>query len=645
MSVPFLGDYNTIETVKIPFNTFSSNDPSASVTVTDLIAGDVEIHKDGNTTQRTSDNGVTVAIDFDSVTGNHIISIDLSDNSDAGFYSAGSRYQIRLEGITVDGATLNVWIGTFSIGCSLRPVTNGRTIAVNGSGAVTAGTVGDKTGYSLTQAFPTNFADLSITGTTGLIDITQTAANKIWSSTTRTLTAFSTALALSVWNVLESAIVTGSSIGLKVKNNLDVVLSSRSSHTASAIWAVGTRLLTAGTNIVLAKGTGITGFNDFDASATPVELLTTGGTAGKNAEEIVDDFWDELLTGATHNINNSAGKRLRQIQVGAYNGFVWIDTVDGIAGDVPNENGTIDNPVSNIADATTLAVSLNLKRLSLAPGSSIILTQAYTNYIFSGHGWTLDLGGQDISDSIIMGAGVSGTSVGSDTHYVNCDFGTVLLSSAHAHGCAFIGPITLGSSGDYFFVNCYSAVAGISAPIFDFDAIAGSTNVNLRHYSGGVDVRNMGQVGTDNMSLEGAGQLIMNVNCIGGTVAIRGNFTLTNNGATTISDAARFDGDVNIKSIDTSTQAATNLKNAAETILTGTVDDTTFTPTTTQFEVSDITEATTDHMNGRILTWNTGSLAKQQTDITGYELANSKGKFTVTGMTEAPINGDTFTIT
>ena len=143
----YFGDYDTTETVIIPFNTFSSNDPSASVTVTDLAASDVEIHKDGGTTQRASDNGVTVSIDFDSVTGNHIVSIDLSDNSDAGFYAAGSRYQVRLEGITVDGATLNVWIGTFSIGCTLRPTTAGRTLDVESGGCagIDWGDVANKT--------------------------------------------------------------------------------------------------------------------------------------------------------------------------------------------------------------------------------------------------------------------------------------------------------------------------------------------------------------------------------------------------------------------------------------------------------------------------------------------------------------------
>jgi hypothetical protein len=133
--VTHFGDYDTTETVIIPFNTFTSDDPSASSTITNLAAGDIEIHKDGGTTQRSSDNGVTVSINFDSVTGNHIVSIDLSDDTDSGFYSAGSRYQVRMEGTTVDGATVNAWIGTFSIGCTLRPTVDGRTLDVTATGA------------------------------------------------------------------------------------------------------------------------------------------------------------------------------------------------------------------------------------------------------------------------------------------------------------------------------------------------------------------------------------------------------------------------------------------------------------------------------------------------------------------------------
>lgn len=40
-----------------------------------------------------------------------------------------------------------------------------------------------------TSDLPTNFVDMSISATTGLVDITQTAADKAWSTTTRILTA------------------------------------------------------------------------------------------------------------------------------------------------------------------------------------------------------------------------------------------------------------------------------------------------------------------------------------------------------------------------------------------------------------------------------------------------------------------------
>lgn len=61
---------------------------------------------------------------------------------------------------------------------------------------------------------------------------TQGAADKVWLSASRTLTAISTAVALSIWQVLETAILTAGSIGLKIKTNLDALISSRSSHSA-----------------------------------------------------------------------------------------------------------------------------------------------------------------------------------------------------------------------------------------------------------------------------------------------------------------------------------------------------------------------------------------------------------------------------
>ncbi len=45
-------------------------------------------------------------------------------------------------------------------------------------------------------------------------------------------------------------------------------------HAAADVWSVATRLLTAGTNIVLAKGVGVTGFNDLSAAQVNTEADT-----------------------------------------------------------------------------------------------------------------------------------------------------------------------------------------------------------------------------------------------------------------------------------------------------------------------------------------------------------------------------------
>ncbi len=109
--ISYFGDFAEDDTVNIPFNTFDSNDPSASVTITNLADADIHVHKDGSTTQAVTD-GATVVIDFDGITGNHMITIDTSAHA---YYATGSEYSVRIEGTTVDAGTINAWVGSFSI--------------------------------------------------------------------------------------------------------------------------------------------------------------------------------------------------------------------------------------------------------------------------------------------------------------------------------------------------------------------------------------------------------------------------------------------------------------------------------------------------------------------------------------------------
>lgn len=155
---------------------FEAWDPQAQTANSTLAVdanGRVDVSKIGGTTQTARDIGASVLLSNGTGTGQ----ISLS----AGTVTTGA-----LSANTITAASI-------------------AAAALNGKGDWNIG----KTGYSLTQAFPANFASMSITAG-GLLDITQTGADKVWGT--------------------------------------------------------ATRRLTDGTNIVLAKGTGVTGFNDLDAA-------------------------------------------------------------------------------------------------------------------------------------------------------------------------------------------------------------------------------------------------------------------------------------------------------------------------------------------------------------------------------------------
>lgn len=105
-------------TLYIPFSSYSSAGASASTT--GLAVTDIEIYKNGSTTQRASDAGYatldTDGLDFDGLTGINGFSIDLSDNTDTGFFASGSFYWVVVSSVTVDSQTVNFVAATFWIG-------------------------------------------------------------------------------------------------------------------------------------------------------------------------------------------------------------------------------------------------------------------------------------------------------------------------------------------------------------------------------------------------------------------------------------------------------------------------------------------------------------------------------------------------
>lgn len=115
-------------------------------------------------------------------------------------------------------------------------------------------------------------------------------------------------------------------------------------------------------------------------------------------------------------------------------------------------------------------------------------------------------------------------------------------------------------------------------------------------------------------------------------------------GAGQINQPANGQIDTNPVKINGNAAAAVRLALSAGVIIPGTVATAGFTPTTIEFEASDITTAAAQHYNGRVIVFTSGTLLGQATSISNYSLSGGRGHFTVVALTSAPSNADTFIV-
>lgn len=337
--------------------------------------------------------------------------------------------------------------------------------------------------------------------------------------------------------------------------------------------------------------------------------------------------------------------RLGLIALSGYeHNSIWIDTVNGSAGTVDYVNGTVDNPVNSIADANTLAASLGISRFEIASNSSITFAAAQTNQIFHGDKWTLALGGQNVAGSSFIGAAVSGVMAGTGVlqYFIDCVINaTSIIKGTVFKRCLIASTITVVEAGEHLFTQCSSSVAGAGTPTFDFGSALNSSNLSVRNHSGGWTIENMGAgTGTYNASFEGNGQIIWAASCSAtSNASIRGHWKITDNAGGAVTETLDdIISDLNAVKAVTDQQGAAIIEGTVDTVVNS------HSPTTTQFQADDITEATPDHYNGRLVLFTSGVLNGQMTVIDDYVLVGGIGQFTVTAMTEPPANNDTFLI-
>lgn len=113
----YLGDFTVTGTVYIPFTTNDSNGGRAVFSAS-VETGDFRIYRDSGLTEWAGTGGVVINEEFDSLVGVHLLTVDLSDTSDANFFATGHDYFAVLypDTETVDSQNVSAILGLWSIG-------------------------------------------------------------------------------------------------------------------------------------------------------------------------------------------------------------------------------------------------------------------------------------------------------------------------------------------------------------------------------------------------------------------------------------------------------------------------------------------------------------------------------------------------
>ncbi len=562
-------------TIFIPFNTFSSNDPSASVAIAAFIVGDISIYKDGGVTQRASTSGVvlleTDGIDFDGHVGIGGFSINLSDNDTAGFYVSGSKYFIVVGPTTVDAGVVNFVAASFEIGypdaiwntgiASLTSATQfildkgpaeadvliGSPVIIHNVASEVQfafGVVSDYivttkevflagTPVGFTPAATDNVAFFMPTDLHSVRGTVQTAGDLVALLNTLATTAD----LLDKLGAVDEAAAAGDpsateSVMQYIKQLVNLIAGSTGIGTMPSAAdpanginlfemlraAMGATFATATDSLEQLQADHVTLQSDTDDIQTQIGTAGAGLTdlggmsTGMKAEIIINAIAYAGPRGPGVYLNDAAGNT---------------NTVDGV-------DGIIANPVSTIVAAKTLADSMSLDRIYLINDSTITLAATMNDYEFVGIGEfstnSVNLGSQDVGGSHFINLLIQGIQGGTTRIQASyCDlFGPSGLRIT-AMQCAFAGTLTLAATA--FFNGCWSAAAGSTTPVLDIDSVA-SVGVNLRDYSGGIQFDNA--VATTTVSLEGKGQYIIDATCTSIDLNVRGNFQKTDNGTTSV---------------------------------------------------------------------------------------------------------------
>jgi len=543
----YLGDWETGATVFCVFDSWNNAATGKdNVTTTGFVVADISVYKNGSATQRTSTNGYTViAADFDGHTGMNVFSIDLSDNTDAGFYAAGNEYFVIINSVTIDTSAVNLYPCSFSIersggAISLLKGTNSlaniedkidilpviaEIISDSNPINATAGAIDNVTLVDTT----TNVSNLA-SGSASISTLATSFTNTDGGTETNTFTA-THELDGTLHSVAPSAGDTNGYYEFSIGGNgvpVEIVWEGYANSNGDSYDVFGFNYGTASYEQI---GT-ILATNQSNVGQQTFIMLSTHVGSGVDSGKV------RFRVDSSDGTNISTDRVLCSYAVvdqstGYVNGAVWFDSTASNTNTELGVDGTITNPVSSEASARTIASSANLRNIQCLPGATYTLDQSYEKFQFIGFNYTIDLNAKSVDNSSIAGARVVGNDSGANPNYVvfnECRMMGNILGLHALIDCVVAGNITLAEAGAIGWVRCASS-AILAIPKFDFGASLNASTFTLSKYSNDLEIENMGTgTGSYSMYLEGNGSLVIASSCSAtSTVLKRGQWDVTDN--------------------------------------------------------------------------------------------------------------------
>jgi hypothetical protein len=229
--------------------------------------------------------------------------------------SAGDPWATALPGLYAAGTAGNIVGNRLDTNVGSRMATftlptNFSSLAITGLGAVTAGTVSDKTGYSLSgsQTFSTTGSVGSVTGSVASVSgniggnvvgsvnnvVGNVGGNVVGSTGSVAGSVGSVVDVSTIWNHLTANILTTNSIGLLLKTNVDATISSRlasSSYTAAPTVTQIWQQALPGT-FTLGQAGYVLGTN-LDATISS-RLASSSYSAAPTTTQIMSAIWNQV---------------------------------------------------------------------------------------------------------------------------------------------------------------------------------------------------------------------------------------------------------------------------------------------------------------------------------------------------------------